>query len=402
MERIRNLGGILCLWSEHLPGHHVFTIVPMKGTVPEEAIMKRILRLSTAVVFMSAVWLMVFQAASAVRAEDAPLVIQSAGEECISAEYLAGWMGLKTATQNGGSTVLLRQGGKTLTLDSGSVVATDGNSEFLLPTCPIRKDSGFFVPVRAVLHAFGGTAVDTPDGLRMEYRGKTTLLPKPADLSAPSGLDRVRLDIDDPRIPLPEMVKSSIKTSRIWVYLDDFNKAAARVQPTVRMISNSLALRIIGKIPVVGTPASVAQSTAQCINTSLTASAFLAKTHRETAEPVRKAVLAVDRVKKSPSAESLKSALPLWEAAQTAVDKQIAQSDKTIATVRRMSATVKSLDKKVRERLGSKGSADSTAIRTFSSATDRYVLRLQGSKWELSALKSYFKNLADDGRNIGG
>jgi hypothetical protein len=327
----------------------------------------------------------------------------SNSEHCVSLDYLAGWMGINAVKQNDGNTFCLRQGKKSLVLDSGSVVATDGNGVRLLPTCPIKRDGTFFVPTKAVIGAFGGNAVDTSDGLRLEYDGKTVVLPNASETPAASGMDRIGHDIDDPRIPLPELAKASEKTSRIWTYLNDFNHSAARVQPTLKAISGSGTLSFLGRVPVVGSAVSVTQYTAQCLDASIQASRFLAKTHQETAEPVRKAVLATDLVRKSPSVQNVRSAIPIWIAAQAAIDKQLAQSDKAIDSGQRMLKSVKSLDENLRQHLGSKvASGDTAAIRVFSRETDQYILRLQGSKWELSALKSYFRILADDSGRIGG
>lgn len=363
--------------------------------------MKAIHRRATAAALFGMLCLSTLLLSTLCFGEVSPSVLLSNNEECISADFLSAWTGIQVVKQNGGNSVRLQKGKKTLQMDSGCVTAADEHGVRLLPTCPIFKDGVFYVPTRAVLGAFGGNTADAPDGLRLEYAGKSTVVPHPQKPAALSGMERMRADIDDPRVALPEMAKSSVNSSRIWVYLDEFNRSVSKVQPVLKAISQSGPLSMIGRIPVVGSAVSITQYSAQCINASILASQYLAKTHQETAEPVRKAVLAADLVRRTSTASNVKSAIPVWKAADTAIEKQLRQNDGTIESTQKMVKAVKNLDAKIRERLGSRyASGNTAAIGVFSGAAERYVVRLQGSKWELSALKSYFQKLVADSEDI--
>ncbi|MEN6355989.1 MAG: stalk domain-containing protein [Armatimonadota bacterium] len=336
-----------------------------------------------------------------VYAQDSPAALTSNNKHCISLDYIAGWMGIKVKTHNAGESVRLSNGKNTLVMDSGSIVATSGSKTILLSTCPILRDGVFYVPTKAVVRAFGGRATDTADGLQLDFAGKSTTVPYPAATQPASPIDKINADISDPRISLSSLAKTPVKSSRLWTYLNDFNAAASRVQPVLKAVSSSSALTFLSRIPVVGTPVSITQYTAHCLNASIQASQFLAKMHSQSDVPVRKAIEAVNLFQKSPSIDNVKSAVPAWKSAATALDKQLAQTDSTIALTQKMINAVTTVEDKVGDRLGRKAASEHVAgLTTFNRAARQYLLRLQGSKWEQSSLKSYFNRLADDGAKL--
>lgn len=334
-------------------------------------------------------------------AQDSPAVLTSNKEHCISLEYLAKWMGIQVKTHNSGESVRLSQGKKTLFLDSGSILATSGNKTSLLPTCPILRDSVFYVPTKAIVRAFSGRVSDTPDGLKLDFSGKSIVVPYPAVTEPGNTLDKISADISDPRISLSTLSNASPTSSRLWGYLKDFNAAASQVQPVLKAVSSSPALTFLSRIPVVGTPVSITQYAAACLNASIQASKFLAKMHSQSDVPIKNAIESIGSFQKTPSVDNAKLAVPVWNTAAAAMDKQLVQTNRTISLTRKMIDAVTNVEDKVSERLGKKAANEHVAgLSAFSSAARQYLVRLQASKWEQSSIKSYFKRLADDGAKL--
>jgi len=325
-------------------------------------------------------------------------VLLSGGQHCCSLEPLTDWMGAKVTWGPAGKSANIICGGRTVVLQSGIAMMTDAHGMAkLLPTCPIRRDGKLYVPTRAVVEAFGGTADRTPSGLQLSYQGRTRLVPMATKPTPGGGMERIMVDLADPRVPLEDMQDLLNKADQIRKGVDTFNSAAGPMLPGLQAISKSRTLKLLGHIPYIGKAVSLSQDAAGATTEAVHLSKKMAKDDETQSAPLRRALQAAWRVQNSPTAESIRGARPAWQAALPAIDQQLTTNRKITGYVGKMRKALVGLDKLMKSHPGKviPGEAPPNA-ESGVQAADQFLVLLQLQRWNLTTYRDYFGRLLAD------
>jgi hypothetical protein len=329
--------------------------------------------------------------------------LSSGGQHCSSLLPLAQWLGAEITWITPDQEVNLSYGQHILSLRAGLILASDREKLMMLPTCPFRRDGVFYVPTRFVVESLGGSLLRNGSQLSICFEGRNGELP-PAPASAPAGvgLERIRHDLLDPRVPLDDMAPYIKQQNDLHQQIQLFSAIAGPVQAGLKLVGESKVITLLGHTPVIGSWISLCQDSTGAIGEILGISVKLAEFDKQAIAPITLALETSGDLKNQLTPGQVRASRKSWQDAVTALDKQLKYNETTTKYLKGMSSAMLALDRFAQSnpRLRNSPGGAPPSIQPTLEAGKIFGLLLDAQHWYILTFKDYFQTLLNDSRGI--
>lgn len=299
------------------------------------------------------------------------------------------------------ASVKLAGGTKTVRIQPGSVVAVDAQGRrFCLANPPFWMEKSLALPLYPLLDTLGGTR--HPDDGTLQLGTKTALIcPVTPPVPGNTSLDRTIDNLEDPRLSIESLAKSTGITAQIRPYVEAFVKVAKPVQPAITGIANSKALRLLSHVPVVGSFVSTCQDAIGAINGTISMAQKLVDLDKQYLVPIRDGFAAVQAVTMAPDAVGVLAARPKWIAALDAANKQLATNTAVSKRVTGLIGTLNNVEMKMAAyRKAYPQSKHVLTLGPLQRSIQNLSVMINAHRWQMTTIKDYFTTLVTESANV--
>jgi hypothetical protein len=312
---------------------------------------------------------------------------------------LAEALGLKLTWRYGGSAAYLQADKSWLTVTAGSPLAAAPDGWTLLPTCPVKHLDALFLPVEPVVTRLGGAVQADGERLTVTLGDAKVVLTAPLEPPPPAGIERLKADLEDPRVPVRELRGSAELMGGLRGALNVANDVVGPITPILEAIAKSRVLALAKHVPVVGAFVGTAQDALGAAGEIGDLMHQLATFDDEQGKPIREAIEAAAKIADLPDLEAAAKVRATWQAAGPAFDDRLALLDKAKTRLIEYNLLLGLLDLKLKD-LDANGWAKHLPVPLTLAPARRALTDLKfhvdAERWRCNAQKAYFQRLVDD------